>query len=126
MLDMSVKGEWNPGINLLSVDEAKYDDQTVKIWAKLDNPFKNYESSKFQISHVMGIIQLEMLNRSMTILRTTLHSLCTWFFIIMEFDEIHQLFNIILPTKIEELSNTYNTDEKKENFVHFSEKRRKR
>ena len=42
------KGELHPDNNVLSVNEEKSDEQAVKIWAKLDNPFKGYEFLKFQ------------------------------------------------------------------------------
>ena len=66
-LDTSVEGltivrllkrELTPEIDVLSVNEEIYNDQTVKIWAKSDGPFKSYEFSKFWFTPLMGILEL--------------------------------------------------------------------
>ena len=53
-----LKRELTPEIDVLSVKEEIYNDQTVKIWAKSDDPFKSYEFSKFWFTPLMGILEL--------------------------------------------------------------------
>ena len=41
------KVECNPDIHVLSVNGGDQEDLTVKVWAKLDNPFLSYGFLKF-------------------------------------------------------------------------------
>ena len=45
--DSDFKVEWKSDIHMLSVNGEDQEDLTVKIWAKLDNPFLSYGFLKF-------------------------------------------------------------------------------
>ena len=53
-----IKGELHPGNDVRSVDEEKYNDQTVKILAKSNNPFKSYIFSKLLFPPMLSILEL--------------------------------------------------------------------
>ena len=64
-------------VNVMSVDKENYNDQTVKIWAKSDDPFKSYEFSKFWFTPLMGSLSWQPTGTKWLPTWRTLHSLCT-------------------------------------------------